>query len=403
MHSERISLSTRERLTGFFGLGFELISLMFISRLIVTIVNRMFIPFLPQFAEGFGLTIAAFSWVLSIRSLAGVFSPLIGMLADRHGRRLVMSILLVVRGLALLALPAFNGWWSLVPMVLLSLTTAGYIPVLRAYMSDMVRSERRGRALAAVDASFSAAGFIGLPLVGWMIETWNWQVPVVVMGLLHLAVVLFVSARLPRTVVRTQEHTMAGQMKLLLRQPKVLASMAVSSLILLIFFMFMMFWAYLLTDRYGFSPIRIGLMGTWIGAAEFAGLLLAGAFIDRIGKRRGSMIGLLLTGLLYTVFLFIGKSLLAVGALLILIAVALEFTITAVIPLYAEQSAEFRATVFCLITLGDTLALGITPPLTTWLWTQYGLNAVVVVGAASSLLALLLVGRFLFEQPAAQG
>ncbi|MBN1267617.1 MAG: MFS transporter [Anaerolineales bacterium] len=403
MHSENNRPALQTRAARFFGLGIELISLMFISRLLVDTSNRIFFPFIPQFSAGLGLTITAFSWVLSIRALAGIASPLIGMLADRHGRRLVMSVMLVVRGLTLISLPMFHGWWCIFPMVLLSLTTAGYIPVLRAYLSDMVSSNRRGRALAAVDASFSTAGIVGLPVVGWLIETWNWQVPLIVIGILHLAAVLVVSLRLPKTTQRTQDQTMFAQMKELVRQPGVLASMGVSSLLLLIFFLFMMFWAFLLTDRFNFSPIQVGLMGTWIGIAEFSGLLLAGIFIDRIGKRRGSMIGMGLSAILFLIFPLFEYSLPAVRILLVLLAAAIEFTITSVIPLYAEQNTELRATVFCLIMFGDTIGSGVTPTLTTYLWTHFGLTAVVLVGFVTSMLALLLVWRYLYDQRAGGG
>lgn len=381
----------------FFGLGFELISLMFISRLLVDTSNRIFIPFLSQFSTGLGLTVSAFSWVLSIRALAGVVSPFIGVLADRYGRRLVMSLMLIVRGLALISLAFFQGWWCVLPMVVLSLTTAGYIPVMRAYLSDMVKPERRGRALAAVDASFSTAGILGLPLVGWLIESWNWQVPLIVIGLLHLAAVLVVSQRLPKTNTRTESKNMLLHTNEVIRKTGVFASVLVSAVILLIFFLFTMFWSYLLTDRFSFTPIRMGLTGTWIGIAEFSGLLIAGIFIDRIGKRRGTMAGLALAAILFLLFPLFQYKLVTVYVLLILLAVVIEFTVTAAIPLYAEQNAEFRATVFCLIMFGDTIASGVSPPLVTYLWSQHGLAAVVLVGGLASVLALVIVWRFLFE------
>ena len=88
--------STRlyNRAADFFGLGVELIVLMFLARLILDIGNRIFIPFLPRFSDGLGLSITAFGWVLALRALTGLASPIVGVLADRYGRRRIMVIAL---------------------------------------------------------------------------------------------------------------------------------------------------------------------------------------------------------------------------------------------------------------------------------------------------------------------
>lgn len=111
---------------------------MFLIRLIVDISNRIFIPFIPQLASGLGLTITAFSWLLALRSLTGLASPLIGVLADRYGRRLIRVVALALRGVGLLGLGFSMGWWSAIPMLLISLTTTAYLPVQKAYVSDPV-------------------------------------------------------------------------------------------------------------------------------------------------------------------------------------------------------------------------------------------------------------------------
>ncbi len=38
------------------------------------------------------MTIVAFSWLVFIRSLVGVFAPIFGVLADKYGRRKLMAL-----------------------------------------------------------------------------------------------------------------------------------------------------------------------------------------------------------------------------------------------------------------------------------------------------------------------
>jgi predicted MFS family arabinose efflux permease len=161
----------------------------------------------------------------------------------------------------------------------------------------------------------------------------------------------------------------------------------------------MIFWTLWLSEDFGFGPIEIGWMGTLIGVAELIGLLFAMVLIDPIGKRRGTLIGLMGTSICFALIFLFQQPILAVRIVLILTAIVIEFAITASIPLFAEQSPKARATVFSLVAFGNTIGIGLGPPATTYLWTRWGLNAVVMVGVTISLLTFLLVWRFLFDSP----
>lgn len=399
MSNQSTQPALTDRVTTFFGISLELISLMFIIRLVVDISNRIFIPFMPQLSSGLGLTINAFSWILALRSITGLASPAVGVLADRYGRRLIMVIALVLRGIGLLGLGFSPGWWSVIPMLLISLTTTAYLPVQRAYVSDQVCYQRRGRALAAVDASFSTAGIVGLPIVGWIIEVWGWRLPLYILAILTFIAALTILTRLPRTQKQTHFANIKPNLWKLIFEPKIFVSIVVSSLLLFIFTLFMVSWVLWLSDDFGFGPINIGLMGTYIGIAEFIGLLLAGLFIDRIGKRRGSMGGLIFCALLFFLIPFFTQTLVAVQIMLVLTAVFIEFAITASIPLFAEQSPEARATVFSLIAFGNTIGIGLGPPITTSLWEWRGLDAIITTGVICSLLAFFMIWKFLYDDP----
>ena len=399
MQHQPSQVSFKNRLGNFFGLGLELLSLMFFVRLVVDTSNRIFMPFIPQFSSGLGLTITAFSWLLALRSLMGLTSPVIGVLADRYGRRLVMILALVTRGFGLLGLGFSTGWWSALPMLVVSLSTTAYLPIQRAYVSDQVSYERRGRALAAVDASFSTAGMVGLPIIGWMIEIWGWQLPILMLAGLSFLAAMLAGLRLPKTENRTSSQPLQLIMWKYLRQPSILASVLVSILLLFIFILFMTFWALWLSVDYGLGPLEIGLMGTRVGIAEFTGLFLAGLFIDRIGKRRGSLWGLIVTTALFLFFLVFNKTLLSVQVMLVITALVFEFVLTAAIPLFAEQAPGARATVFSLVALGNTIGIGLGPPVTTSLWAWGGLKAVTIVASICSLLAFFLVWKYLRDHP----
>ena len=90
-----------------------------------------------------------------------VFSPIIGSLSDRYGRRPV--ILISAAGLAadfaLMAL-APNLWWLAVGRMLGGLTSSSFTTTF-AYMADFTAPEQRSRAYGLIGAAYSA-GFIAL-------------------------------------------------------------------------------------------------------------------------------------------------------------------------------------------------------------------------------------------------
>ncbi|NQU30979.1 MAG: MFS transporter, partial [Anaerolineae bacterium] len=98
--------------TNFFGLGLGLIASLFSIRLIVDTSFRMFYPFVPQFSEGLEVSISVFGWLLMIRSSSAFFSPLIGTLADRYGRRKIMAFALLSQTLGLVGIAFSSGWWA---------------------------------------------------------------------------------------------------------------------------------------------------------------------------------------------------------------------------------------------------------------------------------------------------
>ncbi len=107
-------------------------------------------------------------------------------------------------------------------MLLISLSTTAYLTVQKAYISDQVCYERSGRALAAVDTSFSSAGIIGLPIVGWMLKVFGWQVPIFSLAILSLIAALVIGIRLPKTQTRTETETIQPKMWKLICKPHIL-------------------------------------------------------------------------------------------------------------------------------------------------------------------------------------
>jgi predicted MFS family arabinose efflux permease len=126
--------------------------------------------------------------------------------------------------------------------------------------------------------------------------------------------------------------------------------------------------------------------------AELAGELTVAAVVDRLGKRRGILAGLILVGLTYLVLPFCKASLLSaltgLGAMFFLF----EFTLVSIFPYVSELAPARRGT---LLALNYTCAIlgrfigSLTGP---WLWQRHhDLLFLAFLSVASQFVAFILI------------
>ncbi len=149
------------------------------------------IPIIPKLIEQLsGSNIAQASivggWLLFLYAIMQfLFSPILGGLSDRYGRRPVLLISLLGLGLDyfLLAM-APNIAWLIVGRLIAgicgaSFTTAG------AYIADVSPPEKRAQNFGMIGAAFGV-GFIVGPLIGGLCSRWGLRAPFVAAGILSL-------------------------------------------------------------------------------------------------------------------------------------------------------------------------------------------------------------------------
>jgi predicted MFS family arabinose efflux permease len=341
------------------------------------------------------MTVVSFSLLLSLRSLAGITGPLFGALADRWGRRRVMTAALIGQSLGMIGLDLSQSWWAALPMILLGFIPTAFTPAGHAYISDQIPYEKRGRAIGTIEFAWAIAGIAGLPLVGLLIDTFGWRAPLLCFSLISLIGAVFIRFRLPPAVRHEQPRLSLGDMGRVFLKPGVLGAVGVAMMLAVSVGGFATLWGIWLSADFGLEATALGLVATGIGLAEWAGSGFSSVFIDRIGKRAGSQAGLLLIALTWPALLLTRASLPAVILVLLVISLCLEYSIVSLIPLYSEQAPAARATVFSLVALGFSFGLTICVPLTATLWQRVGLWPICLMGAAAALLGLVIFRRFL--------
>lgn len=369
------------------GLSFAVAAPLFIVRLIVDASIRMVFPFLPQLATAAGLTVTAFGQIVAFRAWNGIAAPWLGRAVDRFGQRAVMlaGLLCLVAGLA--GLFTLSGVWVALPMLLVGLASTAFIPAQQAFVTELAPLERRGRALAIVDAAFATSGLVLMPLLGVVIDQFGARASYALMGGLAVVGALIVAFLLPAPPRAHAVRGSAPPFAAVIRQTTVQAMTFVLALLFTAYAGFNAVWGVWLNQRFGVEATRVGEIARDIAIAEVIAVIVAGLLVDRLGRRRCAIAGLVFVVVALGGWALRQDALPTATLALIAIGGLFEFTLVSAFTVVGDQAPDALGTMFSLASLGASAGLALGPALALPLFEASGLPAVLGLVAGTLLLA----------------
>jgi DHA1 family tetracycline resistance protein-like MFS transporter len=229
-----------------------------------------------------------------------LFSPVIGSLSDRYGRRpvILISTLGLAADFALMAL-APNLWWLAVGRILGGITSSSFTATF-AYMADITPPEQRARAYGLIGAAYSA-GFVAGPVIGGLLGELGPRVPfwaaaglalvAFIYGLLVIPESLKPELRMPFSWRRANP---VGSLKLLRSHPELAGLAWVYFVIYVAHNVFAAVFVLYAGYRFGWSIWAIGLsLALWGVLDIIAQAFLVGPAVKRFGDRATMIFGLI--------------------------------------------------------------------------------------------------------------
>ncbi|MGF1504841.1 MAG: MFS transporter [Anaerolineae bacterium] len=309
---------------------------------------RIVYPFLGTFARGLGGPVEQVASVVAARSALGMTSPFLSGVAERYGRRTAMLLALAIFIVGLLTVATFPTLLGFtVGMLIGALGKIIFDPAVLAYIGDRVPYERRGQVLAITELSWSLSFIIGMPITGLLIREFDWRAPFPVLA----GAVLIVGLELMR-LVQPDGPTDQADIKpplsglgTVVQSRAALAGIVFGVVTGVANEVVNISYGIWLERSFGLVVTALGLTAGVIGVADLLGEGVVIGLVDRIGKRRLLIVGLLANSAAAIALPFWGN-LGTIGALVGLFVFygTFEIIIVGSIPLMTEIVPAARAT-----------------------------------------------------------
>jgi multidrug resistance protein len=298
------------------------LGIIFLTIFIDLIGFGIVIPILPTYAKQFHANDATIGILMGTYSLMQfIFSPVLGRISDRVGRRPVLLVSLVATsiGFAIMGF-AHTLAWLFVARIIPGIS-GGNISTAQAYVADITPPEERSGVMGMIGAAFGL-GFTFGPAIGGVLSHFSASAPFLFASGLALFNAILAFIRLPESL--SHEHRATAEEKAPISQVfkhgwHLPALMGAYFFSIAGFSVLNMMFPLFTNVRFGFDQQKNGYLFAFIG---FIGIVIQGGVLRRLLKKKSekslalSGVVLLIAGMVYLAAVYNLTNLLIASAIL---------------------------------------------------------------------------------------
>ncbi len=394
----------------------NIITFVFVTLLIDSIGFGIILPVLPQLIMGVsGKTLAESAvyggWLMMLYALMQfVFSPVMGNISDRFGRRPVLLLTLLLLGTDYMIMAwAPTLFWLFLGRLIAGFASSTY-STCYAVIADSTPAEKRTQTFGIVGAAFGI-GFILGPVIGGFLGSFGERLPFIAAGCFAFANLSFGYFVMPETLPQQERRPFSwrranplGTLISLRKYPMVLGLIAAYFLFMLGHHVLPSVWSYFTIERFAWGAREVGLSLAFTGIMmAFTQAVLLQKVVPRVGQFNAALMGF---G--FCIFSFIGYAAATSGMMLYLFLIpgalqgfvmpSINGIMSGQVP--ANQQGELQGGVASM----SSLTAIISPPMMTWVFAKFSADSAPLYfpGAPFALAALLtFLGMLVFLRAAA--
>jgi multidrug resistance protein len=249
------------------------------------------IPILPLYAQDFQATPLAIGWLTGIYSgMQIIFTPILGRLSDRFGRRPVLLVSIVGTAVGFALMGMAQSLTLLFIARILAGITGGNISIPQAYIADVTAPEKRSHAMGMIGAAFGL-GFTFGPLIGGVMSQISYGAPFFFAAALSVVNAVLIYVLLPESLSRehrTKPHDEASTAEVFRHGRGAMFGLVVATYFFLIagFAIMTTLFALFTAKRFGYDAHANGYLFGFVGLVS---VIVQGGLIGRLVKRFGEV------------------------------------------------------------------------------------------------------------------
>ena len=357
--------------------------------------NWVVSPILPSISKDLGMNLASASLIISAYMIPfGLFQLLFGYLADKFGKRQVISFAMVFFTIATGLCSLASGLTNLaIYRALTGIFAASVMPISLALIGDIFPLNERQSAIGTfLGISFLGQG-LSMAIGGSIAYFFNWRGVFVIYAILSIVVTILLL-----TVGRSIPSTKNKDSKVFAPYLNLLKNPLSLKIYLLVFFegFFLLgsfsFLSGFIQNIYDFNNFLIGLIMSMFGVMSIIGGRISGKISAKVGRKKTILLGLTFALLAMIIIVTLGNVLVALIVGIGLLGIGLMLAHSTFLTIASEFAAKARGVAMSLVAfcfmggggLGTALGsriVGNTSFIT--LFTLYGIGLVGLVLAVS--------------------
>lgn len=258
------------------------------------------IPILPFYAEHYGASAWEIGWLMTSYSLMQfIFSPILGRLSDRFGRKPILLFSSLGSAISMTVLGFAHSLFLLFAGRMLAGISAASISTAYAYTADVTTEENRSKGMGLIGAGLGLGFTVG-PAIGGLLSKWGFSTPMFFAAGLALFNFFFALAVLkePKKKVSRQkkkESLHLKQLSAFLKHSEVSIPILLFFLLTLAMTQMEVILAIYLESQYGFLADSTGIFFALFG---FIMVITQGGMIGPLTRRFGEIPLILFAALL---------------------------------------------------------------------------------------------------------
>lgn len=321
---------------------------------------RMAFPFLTILSRSMGTSVEQVSFAISIASVITVISPFLAQIGERLGKKTgMLTGMFTMIFAGLFAFLSNNFFGFLFGTLLLQLAINTFSPAMQAYLSENIPFKKRGMALSSTELGWPLSYLLLIPLIALRIEQWGWHVMFLIMALIGIVFTVLIYIQVEKD---PKPDFTAGRFSLpfkdIFKSRNAVFCLLMGFCVISGNIILQLVFGLWLETAFHVDVTQLGLVSSFIGAAETAGIVLSILIIDKIGKQRGIKIGIIACIVLPFIGVFSNLTFTLAVVWLVLFYFFSEFTIVSEISFVSELYPHARTTYMALYAMMNAIGFG---------------------------------------------